>query len=465
MADDFKRSNIGDKRLDARVVSIARALAVKPEKSFPAVFGDEQELRNAYNFFGHDWVSFEDVLQPHLEATAERCEVFGQDFSVVHDTTEFSFPLHDGRLRKNLARPSNSRQGFFGHGSLAVIPGDTACPLGYLDYYPFVHSNDIPDQQTRSFWQQRGGVMDYEPARWMRGIDRADRRIDNTPLHIIDSEGDIYGLIDDLQQKQHRYLIRLGQNRRVVGADGTSGLLHEVMGQSPVVTTREVQVSEQRPSGPPRSRNPARRSRRATLQVRASTLDIVRPDSVDEDRPARIRTNVVHLVEPSPPEGEEPIEWYLATSEPVGTADAAEAVASRYEDRWLIEEANKAVKTGCNYRKRRLDSATSLLNALAVSLPVSLDLLRFRYLSRTVPDWPANTVVTDQQLDILKTVVDKVDFSEEPTVGEATDAVAKLGGFLQHNKVAGWQVLSRGYQTLLEYEVGWKAAHQSDKGP
>lgn len=465
MVDDFKRSDIGDKRLNDRALSIARALSSRPDESFPEVFGDDQELKNAYNFFGHDWMSFEDVLEAHLEATADRCEIVGRDFSVVHDTTEFSFPIHNGNRREHLACPSKSRQGFFGHGSLAVIPGDTACPLGYLDYYPFVHSGDIPDQSTRAFWEQRGGVMDYEPARWMRGVDHADGRLEQKPLHIFDSEGDIYELLDDLQQRQHRYLIRLGQNRRVVLEDETRGLLHDVISQLPVVTNREVQVSERRPAGPPRSRKPARSARTANLEVRAATVEIVRPGTVDSDRPARLTTNVVHLVEPSPPEAEEPVEWYLSTSEPIDTAEAVEAVAWRYEDRWLFEEANKAVKTGTGYRRRRLGSATSLLNALAVSLPVSLDLLRFRYLSRTAPEWPANAVVTDRQLEILKASVDKVDFSEEPTVGEATYAVAKLGGFLKHNKVPGWQTLARGYQTLLEYEIGWKLARGSEKGP
>ncbi len=37
-------------------------------------------------------------------------------------------------------------------------------------------------------------------------------------------------------------------------------------------------------------------------------------------------------------------------------------------------------------------------------------------------------------------------------------AIAGLGGHLKSNGDPGWQVLGRGYEKLLAYEMGWLAA-------
>ena len=468
MTDDFDHANFGNKRLDARALKIAQALACKPEQTLPEVFDHDQELENAYDFFGHDWLSFDHLTQPHFEGTARRAALIEGDLSVLHDTTKYNFLIHHD-LRENLSRFSKTRQGFFGHGSLVVATADVPAPLGYIAYQPFVHINDIPDASTRAFWEKLDGVMDNESVRWMRGVEQAAERLGDKQrlVHVFDIEGDSYEILHQLKEGSHRYVYRLGQ-KRLVSTPEEAGLLKKVMFKAEVLTTYQVWVSERKPANPrtlPKSRKPERRPRFATMEVRACKVAFIRPDKVPKSAPATIKVNVVYVREAAPPEGEEPVEWCLATSEAIQTPEDVHRVIERYKERWLIEESNKSIKTGCGYSKRQLRSATSLLNLLALTLPVSLDLLRFRYLSRAVPDWPATAVVTARQLQILQAVVKKVKWSKEPTVHEATYAVAKLGGFLKHNKVPGWQTISRGYQTLLEYEIGWVAGQRTTKPP
>ena len=465
MTDDFERAKLGDKRLDARAQKIVKALASKPEETLPEVFEDDQELQNTYELFRHDWLSFSDLTRPHFEATAERCGIVENDVSVIHDTTQFDFPLHDEKRREHLARFSSKRQGFLGHASLAIASGEVACPLGYLAYQPFVHQKDLDDESSRTFWEGFDGVFDYEPDRWTRGIEQAERQlkhVDNV-VHIYDAEGDNYGILAFMEKKNFRFVSRLKRIRRATTTD-EEGLLRELMNKKPVSFTRQLWVTKKKPVGkvaPPKERRPGRSAREATLEVRTGRLGIVRPRKARKSWPKKIEVNLVHLREVDPPEDEEPVEWFLATTEPIDSEEEVDSIIRKYKERWLIEEANKTIKTGCAYTKRRLGGAGQLLNLLAITLPVSLDLLRFRYLSRAVPDWPATAVVTQQQLEILQMTSTKVKWSEEPTVAEATYAVAKLGGFLKRNKTPGWQTLSRGHQTLLEYEIGWVAARRS----
>ncbi len=86
-----------------------------------------------------------------------------------------------------------------------------------------------------------------------------------------------------------------------------------------------------------------------------------------------------------------------------------------------------------------------------------------RHLSRQCPEASALAAVSETQLMLLKDAVLKWSWSPEPTVGEVTGAIAKLGGHLKSNGRPGWLVLGRGYQELRQMQAGWEAARRQVK--
>jgi hypothetical protein len=72
------------------------------------------------------------------------------------------------------------------------------------------------------------------------------------------------------------------------------------------------------------------------------------------------------------------------------------------------------------------------------------------------PNAPAEEIVSPIQLDVLRNMGHRP-LPEKPTAGEVLLAIAGLGGHLKRNGAPGWQVLSRGYQRLLDYTAGWTA--------
>jgi IS4 transposase len=46
----------------------------------------------------------------------------------------------------------------------------------------------------------------------------------------------------------------------------------------------------------------------------------------------------------------------LYTSEPIDTAEQLLTIVDQYRSRWVIEEFFKALKTGCAFEKRQLES-------------------------------------------------------------------------------------------------------------
>ena len=65
-----------------------------------------------------------------------------------------------------------------------------------------------------------------------------------------------------------------------------------------------------------------------------------------------------------------------------------------YRSRWSIEEFFKALKTGCSYEKRQLESRHALLNALGILAPIAWQLLVLRQDSRG--DATTTTALTEQ---------------------------------------------------------------------
>ena len=168
--------------------------------------------------------------------------------------------------------------------------------------------------------------------------------------------------------------------------------------------------------------------------------------------------NVVRVWEANPPPGESPIEWKLLTSEPIESPEDVEEIVDKYRRRWLIEEYFKALKTGCAFEKRQLESLSALEKALAIFLPIAWRLLLLRDLSRAVPTAPASFLLTSTQLEILKALAEKP-LTDEPSMEDVAYAIARLGGHLKRNGPPGWQTLGHGFRNLLQAEVGWKA-HQ-----
>ena len=141
---------------------------------------------------------------------------------------------------------------------------------------------------------------------------------------------------------------------------------------------------------------------------------------------------MVHVHEEHAPEGEDPVEWLLFTTEPVATSSDIEAVVDMYRARWLIEECNKALKTGCCYEDRQLESRQALLSLLAMTLPIACELLWLRSPCRANPGQPARQVLTCVQLQIFH-ALGSYKLPSEPTAHDALWAVASLGGHIRSN--------------------------------
>jgi len=450
LKEEFEGAEVGDWRLRDRLMRVSEALDEAPAKSIPGATKSVAEREAAYRLLGNQRVSMAGILAGHVGSTVHRCRQAGRVY-VVSDTTEFSFAGED--RGKRLGRVNTNTRGFLGHFALAVDAEDPATPLGVLGIEIIVRSDQKKPAQNI---YQRKKDPERESLRWERMVETTTASLGSVQaIHLMDSEADIYELLTALQNKSRRFIIRSGQDRLV-----TDGHLDDAIARGQVLMSREVYLSRRKVTATQTSRrNPPRKGRAAQLEVSATQVSLRKPKTCTSEYPSSLSVNVVHVRENTPPEGERPIEWILFTSEPISSAEEVAAVVDGYRRRWLIEEYFKAIKTGCDYEKRELESVRTLTNLLAIISIIAWRLLLLRALQRDQSDRPATDVVEPILLEALAANLVKnrepKRLPDNPTVSDLMTAIARLGGHITSNGPPGWQVLWRGYQDLLLFADGY----------
>ena len=92
---------------------------------------------------------------------------------------------------------------------------------------------------------------------------------------------------------------------------------------------------------------PGRRARETEVAARFLPTRLRRPAGrLAEDLPDAVEVTLVDIREINPPAGLKPVHWRLLTTQAVGDAAAAFAVAELYRRRWMIEQLFRTLKTG-----------------------------------------------------------------------------------------------------------------------
>lgn len=459
LVKEMASGELGDQRLHERRDRLMALLEQHPDAGFPDACADDAEVEALYRFLRNRRVSLEALIQPHVDATRRRCAAVGEVL-VLHDTTDMVFTGETSRA--GLARLGHGRQGFWLHTALTVSADGLRAPLGVLSLMPFIRKTRPPG--TTRTWRERIADPDKESQCWADGVGVARARLgaEVAAIHVMDRGADSYELFAALLTQGDRFVVRLAQDRNVVAPDGAETLT--VAAPPTARCVREVTVTARRTGNRPQrsvKQHPPRAGRVATLHVAARHFAVQRPHGLPATLPRSLAVNVVYVWEATPPPDEEPVMWRLMTTEPIDTVDQLLQIVDWYRTRWMVEEFFKALKTGCAYEKRQLESLDTLLVALALLAPIAWQLLLLRHMARHAPTETATIVLSARQLLVLR-VAARGKLASCPTVSDAMIAVARLGGHLKQNGPPGWLVLGRGMQKLLWMEAGWAAA--DDRG-
>ena len=219
-------------------------------------------------------------------------------------------------------------------------------------------------------------LKERESDRWLEGMTESHLSSEGGQqvIHVMDREADTFPVLDLAERIEANFVIRLRHNRKI-----EEGLIADALAAQPIKAERMVSPSPRKSKAMPRYTHNGRPARKATLSIRCGTVEIQPPRHMKDLVP--IQLQVLQALEEARPEGEKPVSWVLATTLPLRTRSEVERVLDMYRTRWLIEEFHKALKTGCMFERRQLESFESITTLLAMSYPIACELLRVR--SRT----------------------------------------------------------------------------------
>jgi hypothetical protein len=460
IVDDLGRAELGDPRRVARAQQIAARLAAKPSASLPKALVTDAELEGAYRFFSNEQVGFDALIEAHAAGTVERA--CGSNVVLaIHDTTTCQFPHADPR---EVGYLSTGKAGFLLHLALLVDTREWRRPLGIIHAETIAREKRGKSRGRHVSGKETALWKDREFQRWLRGIHQSELRMAETGtrvVHVADRESDSYEVMAAMIEVGQSFIVRARHNR-VVDDDGESAYIRDLVERSDAILQREVPLSRRLAKSAPRARtaHPPRESRMATLRFSTTTAQLRRP-AARKDLAATISVNVVHVCEHAPLAGQEPVDWLLYTTESLDTIEQLEWVVDSYRCRWLIEELNKALKTGCVVQQRQLESYDAILNMLALSLPIAVELLALRSLARQEPQAPASRFLSEGALAALRHLSHRP-VPKSPTVQDVLWCIAGLGGHIKNNGQPGWQVLQRGMEDFLPFAAGWCAREAAD---
>jgi len=429
-ATEFETIDLGDPRLNRRVIKITEDFSAKPTASIPQSGGGWNETMAAYRFFNNDAVEWSGILEPHIRSSVIRMAAHDVVLC-LQDTTELDF---NGQAAVGLGPLSyETQRGLYVHPTYAVSTSRE--PLGVLDAWMW--AREFKDEDGN-----RPGIK--ESLRWIEGYERLAELSLQLPatqlVYVADREADILELIvraRDLGTPVD-WLLRSQHNR--VLPDGDK-LWDQV--------TQEETLGEIRFTVPKRKEQSARE---VVQDVRVKIVEL--PDG----KGGFIQVSCIVAREINPPAGQDPVEWRLLTNRRIETFEDAVNMIDWYLARWEIEIFFNILKNGCRVEALQLGHIDRIERALVIYMIVAWRIDRMMRLGRNCPDLDAELMFDTDEWKAAYILNKRKLPQTPPRLNDVIRLVARLGGFLARkgDGEPGVKTIWLGMQRVIDFAAGVK---------
>ncbi len=448
-SEEFADVDLGDKRLDARLMGMCDRFSEAPESSINQACEDWAETKAAYRFFMNKNVEAQEIMEAHRLKTAERAKEH-KTVLAIQDTGCLVYTSHsktEGLGRMSMKKGKNIEKiysnGLMMHTCLGVTTD--GLPVGLLDQRIFVRK--LRTKKRRSLADVTP-IEEKESYRWLQSLENTKEITGDTQaVTVCDREADLYDFFNLSDKIKSPVLARANVDRAVNKRSRYTRKdvvkLWEHMRRQPEAGTITIKIPAKRKTQHCKERD----ARVATLTLKYGSFLFNPPMHNFKHKSQKlpdIKMYAVYVFEANPPACVEPVEWMLLTN--LAVANYAEA----YEK----------VRWDC-----RLGHADRLIKYLTVMSIVAWRLFMVTLIARTSPDIPCTKILADSEWKVLfrKVNKNKILPKTPPVIGEVVIWVARLGGFLgrKGDGVPGTITLWRGWKRLIDLTEGWNLANQS----
>jgi Transposase DNA-binding/Transposase Tn5 dimerisation domain len=456
--EEFETIDLGDKRLNKRVMHIVENLGLAPGRTIPQSFKTWGEIKACYNFFSNDLVSEQKLLAPHLEKTIERI----REYSVVlliSDTTDINYTTKEAMKGKE--RLDNKQNGIWLHPTIAVTP--ERLNLGIVDANFWHRQPEVAEKNSASRTvRDKAPIEEKESYRWLQSYLKACEIARDAPetqiINITDREGDIIEIFETAHEQTKEgsfayFIVRSQYNRCLKEKDEESNKIQKKLRQrlNETASLGEVEFTIHATE--------KRKGRKVKQQLKACTVTLKPGNKYKKSK--EVRVNAVMAIEENQPEGEEPLVWVFITNLPIRTFDDICKVIKYYLCRWEIEIFFKVLKSGCKIEERQLETADRMKNLISIFMMLAWRVQFTMILGRVCSEISSGEVFEAAEWkSVYKIVNNKKTLPRKPPrLGEFIIMVAILGGYVNKKgaEPPGIKTMWKGMARMVDFAIAWEA--------
>lgn len=176
---EFASADLGDGRLNERLLNILDAFSSMPNGSIPEACKTWAQIKGAYRFLNNRKVSPDKILAPHQIRTQER---IAQEKIVlaIQDTTSLNYTSHPETEGLGPISTNQKLQGMLVHTTLALTPDRVA--LGIIQQQTWVR--DEKEYGKRHKRRERC-IEEKESGKWLSSLAATEKvQQESTPPHL-----------------------------------------------------------------------------------------------------------------------------------------------------------------------------------------------------------------------------------------------------------------------------------------
>ena len=440
---DFESVDFGDARLNKRLQVAVENLKANAQKSILGAQGNRNNAKAFYRLLGNEKFDMGEMAEASRNATISRME---GTVLLVEDTADVNLNGH--KKTEGLGYSSEYVRGLKLHSCIALTPEGLPLGLAGQDYYTRPEAKSTLSSKEKA----ERPIEEKESNRWLKMLDESTLHIPED-IHVVticDREGDFYELYAQARELGEDFVIRVTHDRATETDD-------KVLSQ-----IRRTNAAGQVTVNIPRDTRKNIPARQADMEVAYCSVNVKKPSNLkDANLPDSLAMNIVRITEINT-NGKEPIEWILATSLPVNSAEDAMKIVEYYIQRWKIERFHFVLKSGCNAQKIQQRSFEKIKAMLLIYSVIAMYIMAVTYIGRVLPDTTCDVFLSEEEWQILFLMIHKKTKKVPTSPYSMADAVKYLGQLGSYKRApsdgppglkAIWGGLFRLFE-FMEYYIG-----------
>ena len=413
--NDFGQIDLGDKRLDKRLKKFIEERTKRSETSILGISGGRSGGKAIYRLLANAKFKIEKLLKVISKATKAR---MSGDVLLVQDTCDVNLNGH--KKTQGLGYSSEHVLGVKLHSCIALTP--LGIPIGLVGQFYETRT----ERKSKLSKAQRAmrPIEEKESFRWIEMLRESIKEIpeEANVITICDREGDFYELYAEASTLETDFIIRVMHDRKNEDDEKI------------VTKLRETEAIDRVEVNIPRDSRRGKKARVATMEVAHLEVTIPKPKIISANSmPSKVTMNIVRITEINPPEGQDPIEWILATNMPTTNVEEIMFIVECYIQRWKIERFHFVLKSGLGIEKIQQRSYDRIKPILLIYSVIALYIMAITYLGRLVPDVSCELFLDDDEWKMLHRIIHKKTKKKVPdeaySLAEAVSYLGELGSY------------------------------------